>query len=137
MDVSVTALTTYFTAVLVGSLIFNFLSIHPMANLVLYEGSSRSKSFSLSAQFALLTSTLVTAFLVLPNLTGLEIASVSKMMLYGIIGASSASIELIRVWYTKTVYETNYLYAFIIAEGVMIFLYLLLLVLSNTFFGLF
>lgn len=136
MPVSAETLLVYFMVILAGSLIFNMLSIHVMANLVLYEGSSLSKTFSISTEFAILTAIFPVSIFTVAQIIGFNLTPDMGLVFYAVFGGSGLIIELFRIWYVRDVYETNTLNALIIAEGVMVFLYLLLLVLSNTFLAL-
>ncbi|WP_414836615.1 hypothetical protein [Candidatus Nanohalococcus occultus] len=125
-------LMIYFSAIFMGSLVFNFIAIHSMANIVLYKGASRSKSLSLSTEFAFLTAVVPTSLIALAQVMGQEVTFGSGLVFYAIAGVSTLLVEPFKIWYVKEVFETNYIYAVMIAEGLAVFISILVLVLSNT-----
>lgn len=120
----------------VGSAIWNFLTIHPMANAILRDGSSRKRSLSLSLEFALLSSTFLFAGAVLHSIVGSGLQLDYNVLLFSILLGDSLLVGLIKWWYLKRVYDTLYLYSFIITEWLPLSVILILLMIANIFPGL-
>jgi hypothetical protein len=116
----------------IGLIVANFISIHSMANILLYDGSSRQKSLRISAEFSLLSTVFVYIAILIRNIITSEM-NVAGWILLGVFLASYALfVELFRIWYVRREYETTVLYAFLIAEGLMIFLQMGFAVLEQT-----
>lgn len=120
--------------VFIGSFALNFISIHSMANLILLKGSSKRKSAILSAQYALLTSTItILSFYIGNFLSSGKIVIEPIYAFYIILLGEGTLVFLVRWLYTKRVYDTTYLYALMITQWVYILLGMITLIITLNF----
>lgn len=116
---------------LLGSFIFNFTSIHTMANLILTEGSCKSQSGNLSIQYALLTATIALIGLLSVKITGKKAEVEPWVSLIFVLAGDSGLVFLIKWWYTKKIYDTTYLFSFLIVQWIYIILWIIFLAIIN------
>lgn len=119
--------------VFLGSCSLNFISIHLMSNLILTEGSSRRKSLSLSAQYALVTATLLLITFLALNFIGAEVKADPLYSLLVVISSDGGLVFLLRWLYTKKVYDTTYLHAFIVVQWLYILISIIMLIIALNF----
>ncbi|QGA80865.1 hypothetical protein [Candidatus Nanohalobium constans] len=115
----------------------NFLTIHLMANFILYKGSSRGKSLRLSAEFASLTTTLILSVLVLYNLLSLSFDITLVYIAALLLGGEGLLVGIVKWWYIHRELDTTWLEAFIISEWFKIAVSILLAVVLALFPNLF